>query len=87
MQKSVNISRLGKSYELVLYRIRVLAVPPRKKMGGTHLKIFNAPKNFCDFHPVHEKTRLKLAHFFEGGVQKVHEYGKLAANFCRTMFL
>ena len=55
-------------YSCHYYRIRVLAVPaPRKKMGGTRLKIFIAPKNFCDLRPKHEKTRLKLAHFFTRG--------------------
>ena len=53
------------------YRIRVLAVPPSKKLEGTRLKIiFTAPKHFCDFHHVHEKTLLKLAHFFWGGNNK-----------------
>jgi hypothetical protein len=32
-------------------------------MGGTRLKIFIAPKNFCDFRQVHEKTFLKLAQY------------------------
>ena len=59
------------------YRIRVLAVsPPRKKMG-TRLKIFIAPKNFCGFRLVNEKTRLKLAHFLRRGGQQVHDYNKL----------
>ena len=60
------------------YRIRVLAVPPpQNKLGGTRLKFFIAPKNFCGFRPVHEKTRLKLCHLFWGGVQQVHEYGNV----------
>ena len=51
--------------------------PPPKKLGGTRLEIFNAPKNFCDFRPEHEKTRLKLPHFLSGERgQRVHEYGR-----------
>ena len=41
--------------------------PPQNKLGGTRLKFFNAPKIFCGFRPVNEKTRLKLAHLFCGG--------------------
>ena len=52
-------------YNQMNYRIRVLAVHPLKKtLGAIRLKIFTAPKNFCDVRPVHEKNRLKLAHFF-----------------------
>ena len=49
-------------------------------MGVTRLKLFAAPKNFCGFRPVQAKTRLKLAHFYEGEVQQVHEYGKINHN-------
>ena len=67
-QSTEHFSKLGRFLAVeCFYRIRVLAVPPSKKMGGTRLKIFMSPKNFCGFRPIHEKTRLKLAHFLRGG--------------------
>ena len=55
-----------KSFEINLYCNRVV---PSKNLGntkGTRLKIFKAPKNFYDFRPVHEKTRLSLLMFSYG---------------------
>ena len=50
--------------------VYLLSPPPQKKLGGTRLKIFTAPKNFWGFRLVNEKTRLKYAHFFLMGDSK-----------------
>ena len=50
------------------FTVFVYLLPPARR--GNRLKIFIAPKNFYDFRPVHEKNRLKLAHFLQGGTRR-----------------